>query len=439
MSEQSQASILVVNLHSSRNAGDAALLQAAVHQLKQAFPGAGFTLAVNDTDSVTRNDEDTEIVPSFMASFGPSQADDQEDNWHLGRMVYVLGLSLVFGLWCRITDRVPSWLPGIIQRRLLAYSRADIVISCPGNILFSMGKWGVPFLISAFTMGYALLLKKPLYVMPQSVGPLERRWERFLVRWLYSRARLVFVREPVSFRLLGELGLSSPRVRLVPDMAFCFPPASAAEPLDVGFATDFPEDASPKLGITVINRIVYSLGDDNWERYAESMAGALSRFLAAHGGGAFFYPQVIGPTPNEDDRVMAQYILNKMSHRSYARLVDVPTSPLLLRRMYGQMDLFVATRLHSAIFATTIGVPTVFIGYLHKTQGVVEMLKMEDFFLDIREVTQDKLLKKIERLWVAKECIQANLNRVVPRLREESAGVGKAIAEDYEYYEHNRG
>jgi colanic acid/amylovoran biosynthesis protein len=291
-------------------------------------------------------------------------------------------------------------------------------------------------MISAFTVGYALLLKKPLYVMPQSVGPLKRWWERLVVRSLYSRARLVFVREPISFRLLGELGVAGTRVRLVPDMAFGLPSAATEQQPVMDSDSALLGDVSPKLGVTVINRIVYSLSDDSWERYAESVAGALSGFLDEYGGGIFFYPQVIGPTSGEDDRGMAQYVMSKMSDDSHVRLVDVPTSPVLLRTLYRQMDLFVATRLHSAIFATTAGVPTVFIGYLHKTRGVVQMLEMEEWILDIKEVTEDRLLRKIKKLWLDRERIQEKLKRTIHRLQEESIGVGRAIADDYWHYEH---
>ena len=43
--------ILVVNLHSSANAGDDVLTQETVRQLYAAFAGASVTLAMNDPDS----------------------------------------------------------------------------------------------------------------------------------------------------------------------------------------------------------------------------------------------------------------------------------------------------------------------------------------------------------------------------------------------------
>ena len=43
--------ILLVNLHSSWNAGDDALALEAVRQLKEQFPRASFTLAMNDPES----------------------------------------------------------------------------------------------------------------------------------------------------------------------------------------------------------------------------------------------------------------------------------------------------------------------------------------------------------------------------------------------------
>src|SRR5690606_9134080 len=56
--------ILVVNLHSSANAGDDVLTQETVRQLYAAFAGASVTLAMNDPDSYQGP---AATVASFMA------------------------------------------------------------------------------------------------------------------------------------------------------------------------------------------------------------------------------------------------------------------------------------------------------------------------------------------------------------------------------------
>ena len=434
--KQESTNILIVNLHSSQNAGDAALLRMAVWQLRDAFPTARITLAINDVTSVEEDEihDDVAIIPSFMALFGPSGTEGSSSRWHLGKMACTVGLSLVGALWHRMGHQVPQWLPGGARDLVMAYGAADLVVSCPGNIFFTMGRVGLPFLVSAFTVAYGLLLGRPLYVMPQSIGPLRRKWERLVVRFLYSRARLVFVREPVSFRLVTRLGVPRRRVRLTPDVAFNFPPLPLQRvSQDLRDRVEAAE--SPRLGLTVINSIVYSVSESKWKTYAESVAGALSRFLNRYGGSGFFYPQVTGPTAGEDDREMARRVIAQMPSAMAVELLDVPTSPDLLKALYGQMDLFVATRMHSGILALTMGVPTLFISYLHKTQGLVEMLEMEEWVLNVEEITEDQLWEKIEALWLRRDSVREKIRGIVPRLQRAAADIGRTIAEDYLTYE----
>jgi colanic acid/amylovoran biosynthesis protein len=425
--------ILIINLHSSRNAGDAALLWAAVTQLRENFPGARLTLAINDVESVAPEPtSDLRVIPSFMALFGPTVADPSA-GWRVGRLVWILFLALLAAGGHRLGRRSLRWLPKELRELVDAYAEADLVVSCPGNIFFTMGRIGLPFWVSAYTVGYALLMAKPLYVMPQSIGPLRRRWERWVVKALYSRARLVFVREPVSFRSCGDLGLPASRCRLVPDVAVNFPPASS-EAL-IPYLDAISGADAPCIGATVINRIVHSVPDEGWDIYARSVAEGLGRFLDVHGGSLFFCPQVVGPTQGEDDRVMARNVMRQMEGASSeVRLLDLPTDPALLKAFYGRLDLFVATRMHSGIFALTMGTPTLFVGYLHKTQGLVEMLDMESWFLDIRTMTEVDLYAKLEALWQQRHEVRAHLAEMVPRLQERAAEVGELIACDFGDY-----
>ena len=74
--------------------------------------------------------------------------------------------------------------------------------------------------------------------------------------------------------------------------------------------------------------------------------------------------------------------------------------PALIKACYAQMDAFLATRLHSGIYAIGMTVPTLFIGYLSKTQGIVRSLKIEDDFIDLSDLNVTMLTAKLEELWV---------------------------------------
>ena len=156
--------ILIINVHSCHNAGDAALLQAAIDQLQDSFPGVCLTVAANDLPSVASSELDVDLIRSFMSLFGPTGTELQR--WRVGKMMRVIFLSLIAGIWYRLSGRVLPRLPEDVRVLVDAYGRADLVVSCPGNIFFTLGRIGLPFLVSAYTVAYALLLAKPLYVMP---------------------------------------------------------------------------------------------------------------------------------------------------------------------------------------------------------------------------------------------------------------------------------
>ena len=63
------------------------------------------------------------------------------------------------------------------------------------------------------------------------------------------------------------------------------------------------------------------------------------------------------------------------------------------------MNMFVASRLHSGIFSFGMGVPTLFIGYLTKTTGLLESLGMPEMGLEISNLDPDALFSKLTWLW----------------------------------------
>ncbi|MHB0875607.1 MAG: polysaccharide pyruvyl transferase family protein [Anaerolineae bacterium] len=422
--------ILLINLHSARNVGDAVLLEAAVQQLRQAFPGCHLTLVMNDP-TYRSGDPDVAVVPSLIAAARP-YGEGSGDRWRPLPLAVSVAVAAADALCVRALGRHWPW-PGkgraALQR---AYADADLVVSCPGNLLFTMGRIGLPFLFSAFAMAQALALRKPLYIMPQTVGPLTRGRERWLVRQLLSRARLVFVREPTSQRLLLDVGVPAAKVRLVPDLAFAYqsPPDPVGSDVIARYGLDAPADG-PLLGVTVINRIHRHVPSEDWDRYERTMAVAVSSFLARHGGRAVFFPQVTGPSRKEDDRIGAQRVVAAMPGGSErVVIVDEILPAAALRLAYSTMDLFLATRMHSAIFAMAAGVPTLAIEYLGKTTGMMQMAGLEEWVLRLDSLDADALLARLECLLEQRGELSGHLASVVPELARRAAGVGLAIAED---------
>jgi colanic acid/amylovoran biosynthesis protein len=146
----------------------------------------------------------------------------------------------------------------------------------------------------------------------------------------------------------------------------------------------------------------------------------------------YFFAQVTGPMPHEDYRIAERRVANEMRRVSdRVSVIDQPIEPRQLKTLYGFMDVFVATRMHSGIFALSMGVPTLFIGYLTKTRGMLQDLGLEEWLLELGDLDERRFWEKLKLLWEARETVRARLLGLVPIIVEQTRGVGKLIAQDF--------
>ncbi|MCB0110894.1 MAG: polysaccharide pyruvyl transferase family protein, partial [Caldilineaceae bacterium] len=189
--------ILMVNVHSVRNAGDDALLQAAMQQLRRHFPDCTITLAMNDRAGYYGPEP---TVDSFLPWFRRQDKDGPPlRTW---RWLAIPGRLLqlwLYALLYRKRGHLPTFALTAEQHNLLqAYAHADMVVSCPGGYLYSTGKLGLWFLVTLLTLAYPIWLGKPVYLLPQTIGPLQYGWERWLLRRLLPQIRQIYVRDDYS-------------------------------------------------------------------------------------------------------------------------------------------------------------------------------------------------------------------------------------------------
>jgi colanic acid/amylovoran biosynthesis protein len=286
-------------------------------------------------------------------------------------------------------------------------------------------------------MAYALWLGKPLVLLPQTIGPLRRWWERRLVRWLSQRAQLIFVRDALSLALLQELnaGKPLPHLHLVPDIAFAYP----APPLAIGrqfLATHqiFPTPNQPLLGVTVLDWGAQNANFGQQAGYETAVALAIRAFIQATGGQAVLFSQVHGPQPADDDRRPAQRVYAQLADLGeQVRFIPDECPAATLKAAYGQMDFFLGSRLHSCIFALSMGVPVVAIQYQYKTIGVMEMLGMGEWVLPIEQsAAQPELLAQLLLAgWAERHELRAKINHCLPQLMRETTAVAQKIQQQY--------
>lgn len=416
--------VLLTNVHSYRNAGDAALTYVTVEQLREQFPHSHITLAMDDPDS---HSGEGEAIESFFSLVR------RRNKWHIGNLLLLIPASIVPIITYRLFSKpVLAFTPRRWQPLLRAYVRSHMVVSKPGGFLYTSGR-GLTLLISIYTLALALFAGKPVYIFPQSIGPLSRRWERILLKHVLRQVRIVMVREPNSLHQLQTWGLSSRSCYLLPDLAFTYPsaPASSAKEWLQRHGIDL-DRGSPLLGMTVINWEAQNPHFKLQARYETACAETARFFAERYGGKVVLFPQVWGPSPSQDDRVPTCRIADQLSDlRSSLLMVEEPIPSDLLKSVYGLMSLFIGTRMHSNIFALSQGVPVIAIGYQPKTRGILQMLELDQWAIDIRQVTEQRLTKMLRELWEEQEAVRVHLDDIVPTLVQQASQAGAMIAADF--------
>lgn len=387
--------VLIINFHSTLNVGDLSLLLATHELIQRLRPSSVISVSANWPDETLYQAYNFQIVPSLRSVI----QDDRKSNplIQAGKLLRLLSwfhsggkkTPLCFSSKCRNNIN--------ILRQ--AYLDADLIIAAPGNQIYSSGRFGWPYPVTIAAIQLVHWYKKPLIVLPQSIGPLRRHWEKRLLFKAYSPAKLIFFRDAISMRLADSICLDRTKVHFGWDLAFRLQPAKP--PVSCKLLRSFGVRSDKfKIGITLIPMMGKSLDQEDVKNYYQSMKQALKKFSQIKNIQLVLFTQVSGPSLVEDDRVPTKLFFQDLKRDGVdAVFIDLELSPEVLKACYGQMDMFVASRLHSGIFAFGMGVPTLFIGYLTKTIGLLESLGMRELGLDISNLSTDILFSKLTWLW----------------------------------------
>ncbi len=319
---------------------------------------------------------------------------------------------------------------------LTAYLKYDLILSAPGNYPVTSASIGLPFVISLFSIILGIILDKPIYLLPQSIGPIRRARERILLKWVLSKCNLVMLREPISYKTVQDFKLAKGQCLLFPDLAFDYSETSPGEAQrwlsSHGIQSG---DPKPLIGITSIDLPQKIRNPDLQMRYDTAIAGAVSRFIKNYGGKAVFFTHVSGSPYVTNDQISAERIASLIPERSSSIVVIEKTrKPSIHKSAYGLMDIFLGTRMHSNIFAMVEGVPSLAIAYFPKSTGIMEMLGLGRWVIDVQDINASLLYERLEELWKQRKSFKKVLEPKISQAAREAAKAVELIADDFHMF-----
>lgn len=310
------------------------------------------------------------------------------------------GFELVFILFNAILSRISNKIFGILLRRNL--EQYDVFMDLSGESLSDyFGQISLLGCIHPILLG--IILRKKVVIFAQSIGPFDNRFVRAIVRSILNRVDLITVRDERSLNYLQEYNINRPPIHLTADPAFLLDSAPSERVNEIFNVECIYEKTKPLIGISIsrgsFKRSISSKGDlkGKSQEYIMVMSETINYLIKQFDASIIFIPHVIIPT--EDDRIVFEEVYQFVENKDRFKLITGDYTSDELKGIIGKCDLFIGSRMHTIIAATSMYVPAIAIAYSHKMPSLMKMLGQEKYVCDVMSVTFDELVFKIDEVW----------------------------------------
>ena len=252
----------------------------------------------------------------------------------------------------------------------------------------------------------AQLLRKPVMLYANGIGPVRRPANRRRVKRVVERASLVTLRDHASARELTEMGVTRP-ARVTADPVFHLEPAGEERTAQLLAAAGL-EGTEPFAVVSV--REWRNVGD-----FYAQLAGLCDHLRRTYGLEILFL--LMQP---ERDREVTGRVRAQMEEP--AHVLDASCTPRELMGVLGRSRLCVAMRLHTLIFAARMAVPALGLVYDPKVASYLEELNLPSAG-DVERFDGAEAIRRADAL-------MADYDGVLSRLREKSAQLALAAGEN---------
>lgn len=417
--------ILIANVYSYKNKGDAAIVIALLREVHRVFPSAD--VIVQTADAL--HDEGKYGAPITHSLLWTLLSRVRTHPMPLRLWTLVRGLAGLYaytGLH-RLFGRAPRFIvPKNLHAFLQENEQADLVIACGGGYLrtqsSSLEDW-LLLKVTCLNFLAAKYLGKPVFLYSQSIGPVHGARQLHMLRNALNKVDVVEPREDVSVKFLKSLSLTTPIV----------PTADPA--LLLGGTGKFPEGVAElrpgrlHVGLTVRK---WFKTEHELQSYIEAVAQTLDYVIEQYNAEIFYIPQVIAENFGDDDRLIARRVWQQVRNQDRFTVIEADLHPFEMIGFCSRLDMFIGTRMHSNIFALINHVPVVAIEYEHKTRGIMRGLGLEPLTIDIRDVTFASLRQRVHTLLADRAPYQQLIKQHLPAQVTESRKAMEVIKEVYE-------
>ena len=220
--------ILMINILSSENRGDLALIESGIQQLQAILGDVDISISAVFPETIKKSIPDVTVI-SELIDLPTVYADKKAGNRKSWRMKFFMGIYTII-MFYQIFFALFSWMitkiglkPIYRSQVINAFKNADLIIFNGGEALkegsaflseysFSKQKfaWWVVLFHSFISLFFSKkVFRKPLVVFPNTVGPVRTFIGYHLIKASIKCVDLFMVRDDISNLLLNKMRLSN--------------------------------------------------------------------------------------------------------------------------------------------------------------------------------------------------------------------------------------
>lgn len=260
----------------------------------------------------------------------------------------------------------------------------------------------------------------PYIFMPQAWGPFSHPPIGQNVNEMCRNSSLVYARDEESISHLSRLSDEvKTKVKLAPDIAFKFQGAEKEKGLSVLKDLGIEKDSFPLVGLTPNLRVYERMEGEEADSSYVQLFIKIARFCREKWNAAILlipHEIALGQSLRKDDRFLCRLIHDGISELGNVGNMSRELTADTIKSVIGNLDLVIGSRFHSLVFALGSKVPVVALGWTHKYGELVRNVGLDEYFLDLKSMDEEKIMDLIERAWTTREKNKEILSESIPRI-----------------------
>ncbi|WP_053955326.1 polysaccharide pyruvyl transferase CsaB [Inediibacterium massiliense] len=293
-----------------------------------------------------------------------------------------------------------------------AIKKCDLFISGGGSLLqdVTSGR-SISYYLAIILI--ALFLRKKVLIYSQGMGPINKWFNKCMVRWVLNRVDCITIRDEKSKKVLDEVGVCIPKIYVTTDPVISLHEGNISLGKEILIKEGI-NYQKPLIGFAIRGR------DDN-EEFVSNISTIADQIIEDFKVDIVFVPFHFG----EDVKIMDK-IQNKMKQKAFFIQNRYNIDEML--GIVGNLNLLIGVRLHSLIFSAVMNTPLIAISYDPKIDSFMESLQLKTL-CSIENLNYKALHEEINYIQKNYEQVKNILEKRVQKLRDKLKTNEKVVIE----------